>query len=205
MRFALCVVSVALAAGAVASAAERVVVEDRFAGKLGDGWSWLRENAKTWRIGDAGLEIRVEPGAADTVKNALLRPCPDRSKGKYAIEVTVTNAVKPTNQYEQAGITLYSNDKPVFKFVKELVDGTIMMIPGRKPMDAASVQLRLVISADTFIALYRPDAKGEFLEAARGTLPPPGKDQISLQCYNGPADAEHWIRFSDFRIIELAN
>ena len=34
-------------------------------------------------------------------------------------------------------------------------------------------------------------------------FPAPGKDEISIQCYNGPADAEHWIRFDDFRITPL--
>jgi len=200
------VVAMVLAGVALGAAgAERVVFEDPLKGKLADGWSWLRENPKTWRIGEAGLEIRAEPGDANSVRNALLRPCPDRSKGKYAIELTVSNATVPTNQYEQAGITLYSNDRPVFKFVKELVDGKLMMIPGRKLMDAQSVQLRLVILADSFIAMYRPDGKGQFLEAERGKLAAPGKDQVSIQCYHGPPGAEHWIRFSDFRIIELTD
>jgi hypothetical protein len=39
-----------------------VVFEDKFDTKLGDGWAWLRENTKAWRIRDGGLEIRVEPG-----------------------------------------------------------------------------------------------------------------------------------------------
>ena len=31
----------------------RVLFEDRFDGKLGHGWTWLREDAKTWRFCDA--------------------------------------------------------------------------------------------------------------------------------------------------------
>ena len=71
------------------------------------------------------------------------------------------------------------------------------------PMGSKKVQLRLVVSADSFTAQFRPDAKGEFKTAAKGPLPPPGKDRISIQCYNGPPDAEHWIRFDDFRILRL--
>ena len=37
-----------------------------------------------------------------------------------------------------------------------------------------------------------------------GKLPGPGDDRVSIQCYNGPPDAEHWIRFDDFRVVELA-
>jgi hypothetical protein len=59
------------------------------------------------------------------------------------------------------------------------------------------------MTADHFVAQYRPDAKGEFQTAAEGRLPGAGKDQLSIQCYNGPSDAEHWIRFDDFRVLEL--
>jgi hypothetical protein len=182
---------------------QKVVFEDRFESKPAAGWKWLRENPQAWRIKNGALEIRVEPGVARTVKNALVRRAPDRSGGRYAIDLTVTNSSKPTQQYEQAGITWYSNGKPVFKLVKELVNGELMIIPGRKPMTSETVQLRLIVTADSFVAQFRPDAKGEFQTAATGKLPPPGNDRVSIQCYNGPANAEHWIRFDDFRILEL--
>jgi hypothetical protein len=189
--------------GSLLAAEPQVIFEDGFNGKLGEGWTWLRENPGAWRIKDDSLEIHVEPGVANTVKNALLREAPDRSQGKFAVEVTVTNTVRPTRQYEQAGITWYSGDKPVFKLVKELINGEMWIIPGKKPMPAKTVQLRLVVTADRWIAQYRPEGKGEFLVAAEGGLPAPGKDQVSIQCYNGPPDAEHWIRFDDFRIVQL--
>ena len=66
-----------------------VLLHDSLKGKLAEGWEWLRENPKTWRHTENGLEIRVEPGLAATVKNALVRKAPDRSQGKYALEVTV--------------------------------------------------------------------------------------------------------------------
>ena len=180
-----------------------VIFEDDFEGKPGEGWSWLREDSKTWRIKDGEMEILVQPGVANNVKNALVRKAPDRSKGKFAIDVTVTNNTVPTQQYEQAGITWYNNGKPVFKLVKELVSGDLVIIPGRKPMTSKSVQLRLIVDENSFVAQYRPDAKGEFQTAAKGKLPPPRNDQVSIQCYNGPPNAEHWIGFDDFRISKL--
>jgi len=182
---------------------ERVVFEDRFTRKPAKDWTWLRENPGAWRIQDKALEIRVEPGVADTVKNALLRKAPDRTRGTFAIEVTITNHTKPTQQYEQAGITWRQDGKPALKLVKELVDGELFIIPGRKPMSSETVQLRLIVTAYSWTAQYRPEAKGEFQTAATGKLPPPGDDQVSIQCYNGPPDAEHWIRFDNFRILRL--
>jgi len=179
------------------------VFADSFAGKLAAEWQWLREEPETWRLKDGGLEIRVRPGTGNRVKNILRCPSPDRSKGKFAIDVTVTNLTRPTTQFEQAGITLYHNGRPGMKLVKELIDGKLYIIPGRKPMAAKTVQLRLIVDAKSWQAQYRPDAKGEFLPAGSGGLPAPGKDQVSIQCYNGPAKAEHWIRFDDFRITKL--
>jgi len=140
---------------------------------------------------------------APTVKNALLREAPKRGEGKYAIEVTVSNHTFPTRQYEQAGITWYVGDRPVFKLVKELIDGKIYIIPGRKAMPTNAVRLRLVVTANSFSAQFRPDGEDEFQVAAEGGLPAPGEDRVSIQCYNGPPDAEHWIRFDDFRIVKL--
>ena len=191
--------------GAWLSAAEpRVLFQDTLDGKLADGWTWLRENPDAWRFKDGALEIRVEPGVARDVKNALLRTPPDRSKTKYAVEVTITFTAPPTRQYEQAGITWYHQQKPVFKLVHEHIDGKDWIIPGKKPAPSKTVQLRLVVDGTKWTAQYREDAQGEFKTAGSGKLPAPGDDQVSIQCYNGPPEAEHWIRFDDFRIIELA-
>ena len=186
------------------SSNEQVIFEDNFDGKLDEGWSWLRENPDYWRVRDSGLEIRVEPGVADTVKNVLLRPAPDRSEGTFAIEVTITHHIHPTRQYEQAGITWYHDGKPVFKEVKELIDSDLYIIPGRQPMSAKRVRLRLLVTADSWEAQYCPEDETEFQTAATGELPPPGDDQVSLQCYNGPPDEEHWARFENFCIKRLS-
>ena len=194
-----------LCCGWLLAAEPDVVFQDTFKGKLDKGWKWLREEREAWRIKDDALEIRVQPGKAGTVKNALVRKAPDRSKGKYAVEVTVTNTSRPTQQYEQAGITWYHKGKPVFKLVKELIDGKTWIIPGKKPMPTKSVRLRLIVTADRWIAQYLPEGKKKkFLTAAEGKLPGPGDDEVSIQCYNGPAEAKHWIRFDDFRIVRLA-
>ena len=186
------------------SSSEQIIFSDNFAGELGAGWSWLRENPDCWRIQDGGLEICVEPGVADTVKNALVRQAPDRSEGTFAVEVTITNRTLPTQQYEQAGITWYNDGKPVFKEVKELIDGELYIIPGQQPMPTKSVRLRLLVTADSWDAQYCPQGDTEFQTAATGELPPLGNDQVSIQCYNGPSDEEHWIRFENFCLKRLS-
>lgn len=205
MKYLLIMVGMLLVLSLSVGAAEpKVLFKDSFAGKPGPGWSWLRENKKAWRIADKGLEIRVEPGVALTVQNALLREAPDRSKGTYAFEVKITFTTPPTNQYEQGGITWYHNEKPVFKLVHERIDGKTYIIPGKVPTSSKTVQLRLIVAGDKYTAQFRPEGQGEFKNVASGKLPPPGKDQVSIQCYNGPANAEHWVRFEDFRVLEMS-
>jgi hypothetical protein len=157
-------------AGAAAAAEPKVLFEDSFDKKLGDGWTWLRENTDAWRINDGGLEIKVEPGVAHNVKNALLRKSPDRSKVKFAIEVTITFTSAPTQQYEQAGITWYHEEKPIFKLVDERIDGELWIIPARKPAPKRTVQLQLVVDGTKRTARFREDLKGEFQTVDEGEL-----------------------------------
>jgi hypothetical protein len=183
---------------------EQVVFQDEFKDQLKPGWSWLREDAADHRLApQGGLEIHVRPGDANSVKSALVRTAPDRSAGQYAIEVTVTNLRPPRQQYEQAGITWYREGQPALKLVKELVDSQLVIIPGRKAMTNDTVQLRLVVDGDCYVAQFRPDGKGEFQTAEAGKLPAGKSEQLSIQCYHGPTDAEHWIRFEKFRIVKL--
>src|SRR5262249_3987145 len=102
---------------------EHVVFKDLLKGQFDSSWHWLREHPNFWKNSSEGVEIRVEPGLAQTVKNALVRKAPDRSQGKYAIDVTVEFTSPPSNQYEQAGLTWYQGGKPIFKLVHERIDG----------------------------------------------------------------------------------
>ncbi len=189
-------------AGFAAAADPQVVFQDSFKGKLGEGWTWVRENPAAWKATDKGLEIKVEPGVAATVKNAIVRPAPDRSKGKYAAEVTVEFTRPPSKQFEQGGITLYQGQNTPFKLVHEFIDGKTWVVPGKKPTDTQVMRLRLVMDGETLTSQYRPDGKGPWQTADVKKLPIGADEKLSVQCYNGPPDAEHWIRFSDFRIVK---
>lgn len=201
-----------IAAWGLAKAGEpEVVFADSLKGKLGEGWSWLREDPAAWRITPKGLEIRVLPVNKDTVKNALLRPVPDRAHGKYAIEVTVEYLAAPTVKYEQGGLTWYQGKKPLGKLVHEFMDGqayAVLNWPpnklGKEPVENPLIRLRLIVTKDKYRSQYQPGAAGAFQDLAAGNLPAGTDEKISIQCYNGPANAEHWMRFSDFKIVKLA-
>ncbi|MDD4873289.1 MAG: hypothetical protein PHR77_22260, partial [Kiritimatiellae bacterium] len=69
--------------------------------------------------------------------------------------------------------------------------------------ETAVVRLRLLINGNHIRGQYRPAGADQWLDAGTGDLPVPsqGKPNISLHCYQGPADTEHWVRFSEFRIV----
>jgi hypothetical protein len=183
------------------AAEPKVLFEDRLDKKPGKGWTWIKQQDKSWRIQDKSLEFRVLPGQ----ENVLARTVPNSADRPYAIEVTFTCLPQATKQYEQVGLFWYANGKQGSKFVKELIDGKHYVFPGKKEMTDTTVQLRLVVDGKKYTAQYRPGAKGEFKTASTGEVPAAdkGKLQIAIACHNGPADAKHWVRIRDFRIVGL--
>jgi regulation of enolase protein 1 (concanavalin A-like superfamily) len=207
-----------LAAGLLTStacSAGELLFQDDFKGKLAEGWSWVREHRDGWRLTKQGLEVRLEPGnmwgPANDAKNVLVRPAPDATQQGIEMAVTVTN--RPTNQYEQVDLVWYYDDSHMVKLGQELVDGKLSIVMGREendrtrtiaiiPLDSYSVRLRLVVMGNRIRGQFRETSAAEWREAGECDLPAPGgtKAKISLQFYQGPANAEHWARVTEFRI-----
>jgi regulation of enolase protein 1 (concanavalin A-like superfamily) len=205
-----------LFAGAACPGGE-VVFEDRFRGKLGEGWSWIRENPKSWRVGGEGLEVRVEPGnmwgPPNNARNVLVRSLPDPLPPKIEISVTVSN--KPTEQYEQVDLVWYYDDSHMVKIGQELVDGKLSVVMGREerdrtrtlaiiPLDSLSVSVRYIVSGNDLVGQFRLPGEKEWREAGKCDLPAPAgvKPRISLQFYQGPGNVEHWARVTVFVVKE---
>jgi len=199
-RFTLGIWFTILLAAPLNGAEPKVLFEDSFKGKLADGWTWLKKKDGAWRIKEGALEFRVLPNQ----ECVLARTVPDPSEGPYAIEMTLTSVPQPSKQYEQVGFFWYANGKPGSKFVKELIDGKPYVFPGKKPMTEATVQMRLVVEGKKLTAQYRPGGKGDYLTAFTGNVPAAekGKLQIAITCFHGPADEEHWVRITRFRIVK---
>ena len=203
---------------AVASQGDEVLFRDDFKGKLGEGWSWVREHRAAWRVTARGLEVHVEPGnmwgPANDAKNVLARPAPDAAKS--AIEVSVNVENHPSGQYEQADLVWYYDDGHMVKLGQELVDGKLSIVMGREendktrtiaiiPLDSFRVRLRLSVQGNRIHGQFRTPGADEWREAGECDSPGPSgaKAKISLQFYQGPAKIEHWARVTEFRIRRL--
>jgi regulation of enolase protein 1 (concanavalin A-like superfamily) len=204
---------------AIVAMAERAdttfLFEDQFKGKLGQGWSWIRENPKGWRVSTDGLEIRVEPGnmwgPSNDARNVLVRNAPNPGAG--AIEICATFENRPTEQYEQVDLVWYYDDSHMVKLGQEMVDGQLSIVMGREekdrtrtiaiiPLKAFSVSVRILVTTNLIRGQFRPEGATEWQDAGNCDLPVKGSPKISIQAYQGPAKAEHWARITEFRIAQ---
>jgi len=208
-------IGVAIALAVAAGAGETVLFADDFRGTLGEGWRWVREDPAAWRTTDAGLEVRIQPGnmwgGDNNAKNVLVRDLPKRKRGALSAEVTFAN--NPTSQYEQVDLVWYYDDSNMVKIGLELVDGEICMVMGREeddktrtiakpPVGVTWMRLRLTARGGAVTGEYKTKPDEDWRTAGECELPVNGPAKISLQTYQGPADAEHWAKISEFRVIE---
>jgi len=215
----LTILSGAWLAVITATAGEEVVFEENFAGRLGPGWSWIREDPAAWRLRADALELRVLPGnlwgGANNAKNVLVRPAPNPAGGEIEITVKFENA--PTEQYEQVNLAWYYDDSHMVKLGREIVDGPVCVVMGREerdqcrtlaqpPVPGAWYKLRLIVSGNRIRGQYWPEGASGWSEAGSCDLPAPsgGQPKISLHAYNGPVSRENWARITEFRVVRSA-
>jgi regulation of enolase protein 1 (concanavalin A-like superfamily) len=208
----------AMLSSAICARANEIFFTDDFNGKLGDGWSWIREHQEFWRVSERGLEVRVEPGnewgPANNAKNILVRPAPDAATNE--VDVSVVFDSHPTNQWEQADLVWFYDESNMVKIGREMVNGKPSIVMGREqrdnartviiiPLVAESVQLRLAVKGNHIEGFYRKSESEDWSKAGACDLPKPNDPaKISLQFYNGPRDAEHWVRATRFRVGKVA-
>ena len=204
--------------GTIAAAADdagELPFRDTFRPRPHASWKWVREDPRAWRVGPHGLEVRIQPGnnwgPANDAKNVLVRPAPDASKQPVEVTASVTN--NPTGQWEQVDLCWYYDDSNMVKLGQEMVDGQLSIVMGREerdrtrtvkivPIDAQSVELRLVVSGNRVKGRFRAKG-GEWRDVGECELPaaPPGNAaQISLQFYQGLPDVEHWARVEEVSV-----
>jgi len=197
------------------SAADQILFEDHFRGKLADGWSWIRENPKGWRVSEEGLEVRLEPGnmwgPPNNAKNVLVRPLPDPLPPSIEISVTVSNS--PTEQYEQVDLVWYYDDSHMVKIGQEFVDGKLSIVMGREqkdrtrtlaiiPLNSLTVSVRYIVTGTNLVGQYALPGEKTWRDAGRCDLPALESvmPKISLQFYQGPKDKERWARVTSFQM-----
>lgn len=196
-------------------AADETVVREDFERKLADGWLWVRENPSAWRVTGHGLEVRSLPGnmwgPPNNAVNVLVRPLPNFTNSTLEIAVTIEN--RPTEQYEQADLVWYYDDSHMVKLGQELVDGKLSIVMGREekdrtrtiaiiPLNSFKVRLRLTANGGLLRGEFRLPEDEKWRLAGECDMPAKGEPKASLQTYQGPKAAEHWVKFTEFRVVK---
>lgn len=193
-----------------------VLFSDSFNGKLGPGWSWIREHSGAWRVGEHGLEVQVEPGnmwgPQNDARNLLVRSLPAIDGGELEISAVIQN--RPTRQYEQADLVWFYDDSNMVKLGLELVDQRLSVVMGSEENDQTrtagivsvptnSIDLRFLVKNDRIRGQMRPANSNEWRQVGECTLPAPTNSapKLSLQFYQGPETGADWAAVSQFRVI----
>ncbi len=191
---------------------QEIVFEDRFEGSLKPGWVWLHGNSASRRFVNNALEILTEPFGDLEARNALTRPLNflglqnGRVASSYRIETECCFTQKPQAQYQQCGIYWLQNDRVIFKFVVENLDGKTYIFPGKAPIDSHGGRLRITVTGQNIVAEFSGLNETSFRRIYEGRIECGPNDKISLQCWNGPQDGrvqDQWARFHYFRIEKL--
>lgn len=195
---------------------EKVLFEEKFAGKLSDGWTWVREDAAGWKVEGGALRIKAQPGKiwykTKTAKNVLLRKAPaaGTAEAPLAAEVTVEGA--PETNAEQCGLYWHFDDGNFVKIVREHVKGKTQILLVReqknipepqspKEESAASVRLRLTWSGAKIAGAYK--AGGDWVPVGEVEVPAgAGAANVALASHGAAPDADRWSKFADFRIVQ---
>ena len=178
---------------------------------LDNGWSFVREDNKEWRLADGQVELLAQPSniwgtANNGTKNLLLRPLPT---GKSSVEVVVD--FTPLKKYEQAGLMLYVDDDNYIKLDRELINGqscTMILESAAKPklvkmipFREGPMHLRLEISGNQVKAMVKAPDADDWNAHGETTLPgDPNAVKVGLFALNGDPKAPRWAKFKNFKL-----
>jgi hypothetical protein len=206
-----------LAPVASAGDQEKTLFTEPFAEKLADGWTWLREDPKGWRLDKGTLIVRTATGGLwrkdNGGSNILLRTPPKVKDGKLAVEVLVD--IQPTNAYENAGLIWYYDDDNYTILVKEKIGNDVLVHlfserdakPGtafhKKFNERNDGWFRMEVEPGKLSGHYRTSSKEEWLKLGQCDLPLRGEPKIGLTTAYSAKDADHFTRFSNFRMLQI--
>jgi hypothetical protein len=188
--------------------------EEKFAGKLGEGWSWVREDAAGWKVEAGALKLKALPGTIwykkNDAKNLLLRklPAAGTEAAPIAIDVTIDSA--PETNAEQCGLFLYYDDSNYIKLIRECNKGKPGIVIAREqkgipeslpPKEELTgpIQLKLVWAGAKVTGSYK--AAGDWITLGDYELPASDLElKIALAAHGAPATADRWGTFTNFRV-----
>jgi regulation of enolase protein 1 (concanavalin A-like superfamily) len=197
---------------------EAPLFEEKFQGKLSDGWSWVREDAAGWKLEGGALRISPQPGTlwfkTNNARNLLVRtpPASGTPEAPVAVEVEIDHA--PAAEAEQSGLLFYVDDGNYLKLVYESLKGKTHIvfareakgIPAHLPTreePSRPVRLRMLWTGAKIRGEYRPAGATEWISVGEYDSIP-GAARVGLMACGAPAGTDRWASFRAFRVVRAA-
>lgn len=200
----------------VVLAQEKVLLEEKFAGKPGAGWTWVREDAGSWKADGGALQIKALPGKiwykTKTAKNFLVHKLPAAGTAEAPVTLEVTVDSKPEMNAEQCGLYLHFDDANFVKIIREHVKGKthVLLVREQKNLpepqspkeeSATPVRLRLTWAGAKVSGAYKTG--GDWVPVGEVDVPAGVEGgNVGLACHGGAADADRWAKFTDLRVVQ---
>jgi regulation of enolase protein 1 (concanavalin A-like superfamily) len=197
---------------------EKVLFEEKFAGKLSDGWTWVREDAGGWKVDGGALKIKAQPGKiwykTKTAKNLLVRKLPGAGTAEAPITMDVSVESAPEVTAEQCGMYLYFDEGNFVKIIREHVKGKnhVLLVREQKNLpepqppkeEAASpMRLRLTWAGAKVSGAYK--TTGDWVPVGEVELPAGvTAGSVGLTAHGGAPDSDRWAKFADFRVTQAS-
>lgn len=201
--------------------AGNVLFEDDFEAGLSSKWQAVGLDQEDYRIRDGALELRVQPGKPTRDTPMLKVILPFTSSGTVVASVDVTILDRFTEPAEFAGLFLTAERGVEFGGKKQRIDGHLVFSPGKVqfigkageegnpakytrkywPADKAAGPLRIIVRNHYAHFQVGPSTEGKYLNLFHSAIRKNEKQRgFSLVAAGGPEDAEHWVRFDNFRV-----
>lgn len=203
------------------NAAAEVLFEDTFKNGLSMKWEAVGLEKTDYRVRDGGLEMRVQPGEF-TKKTPLLRVAlPFRGSDTLIASVRVMVLNDFTAEKEFAGMFLLENGGAEFGARQERVGGKLVYAPGNYVFKGKRGEegdpnkfevrytdvmkdggpLRIIVRGGYAHFQVGPSATGGFQNFFHSAIETKTPDRgFCLVAAGAPAKADHWVRFSDFKV-----
>jgi regulation of enolase protein 1 (concanavalin A-like superfamily) len=207
---------IAISLRAAPDQGETIAFEEKFDGKLSDGWSWLRETPAAWKVAGGELVLTVQPNYlhpfGKDARNVLLRDLSGNLGASWAVEVKLES--DPKVQYEHAGVLIFWDEDNYISIWRESLDGKpkLQMVttknnsPGFVVLneDIKPVWLRLVVNGDDVTTQYRASEKDAWKTVGKSKRLASANPRCGLASGGAPKDAQREAKVSHFQVVRLA-
>lgn len=203
--------------------AEDVLFADYFRNGLSEKWEVVGLDKKDYRVRDGGLEMRVQPGKLTDQGPMIKVVLPFTAADTVIVSVRVTLLNPFTVENEFVGVHLLTDGSREFAAKKERIDGKTVFAPGKyqfigKPGERGDPEkytityanesdlagpLRIIVDRGNAFFQVGPSLDDKYQTFFHSAIGQKATSRgFCLTAAGAPDKAEHWVRFTEFRVVK---